>query len=92
MQTSYSYNTPIGAAGGIVDLAPHYIRSFTNEAANGAMAFGLGVVTGANDDEHIGGETVGDGADGTGPNAYIQNQQEDEKAQHTDEHIAYGVG
>lgn len=48
MQTSYSYNTPIGAAGGIVDLAPHYIRSYTNEAANGAMAFGLGVVTGAN--------------------------------------------
>ena len=48
MQTSYSYNTPIGAAGGIVDLAPHYIRSFTNEAANGAMAFGLGVVTGTN--------------------------------------------
>ena len=49
-------------------------------------------MAGANDDEHIGGETVGNGADGTGPNAYIQNQQEDEKAQHTDEHIAYRVG
>jgi len=46
MQTSYSYNTPMGAAGGIVDLAPHYIRSFTNEAANGVMGFGMGVVTG----------------------------------------------
>jgi hypothetical protein len=46
MQLSYSYNTPMGAAGGIVDLAPHYIASFTNEAANGAMAFGLGVVKG----------------------------------------------
>ena len=48
MQISYSYNTPIGAAGGIVDLAPHYIASFINEAANGAAAFGLGVVKGAN--------------------------------------------
>ena len=48
MQTSYVYNTPIGAAGGIVDLAPHYIRSFTNEAATGAMAFGIGVVKGTN--------------------------------------------
>ena len=47
MQLSYSYNTPMGAAGGIVDLAPHYIASFTNEAANGAMAFGLGVVKGS---------------------------------------------
>jgi hypothetical protein len=47
MQTSYSYNTPIGAAGGIVDLAPHYIRSFTNEADTGAVLFGMGVVTGA---------------------------------------------
>lgn len=48
MQTSYSYNTPMGAAGGIVDLAPHYIASFINEAATGAMAFGLGVVKGTN--------------------------------------------
>ena len=47
MQTSYSYNTPIGAAGGIVDLAPHYIASFINEAATGAMGFGIGVVTGS---------------------------------------------
>ena len=48
MQTSYSYNTPIGAAGGIVDLAPHYIRSFINEAANGAILFGMGVTAGTN--------------------------------------------
>ena len=46
MQTSYSYNTPIGAAGGIVDLAPHYIYSFTNEENTGVMGFGLGVVKG----------------------------------------------
>ena len=46
MQTNYSYNTPMGAAGGIVDLAPHYIYSFINEAATGAVNFGMGVVTG----------------------------------------------
>ena len=46
MQLSYNYNTPIGAAGGIVDLAPHYIRSFTNEAAYGAVSFGMGLVNG----------------------------------------------
>ena len=46
MQLNYNYNTPIGAAGGIVDLAPHYIRSFINEAANGAMLFGMGVTDG----------------------------------------------
>ena len=48
MQTSYSYNTSMGAAGGIVDLAPHYIRSFINEAATGAVLFGMGVMTGTN--------------------------------------------
>ena len=46
MQTSYGYNTPMGAAGGISDLAPHYIASFINEADTGAIAFGMGVVTG----------------------------------------------
>ena len=48
MQTSYGYNTPMGAAGGIVDLAPHYIASFVNEATTGALAFGMGAVTGTN--------------------------------------------
>ena len=48
MQLSYSYNTPMGAAGGIVDLAPHFIVAFTNEADTGAMGFGMGVVTGTN--------------------------------------------
>ena len=46
MQLNYNYNTTIGAAGGIVDLAPHYVRSFINEAANGAMLFGMGVTAG----------------------------------------------
>ena len=47
MQLSYNYNTQLGAAGGIVDLAPHYIASFTNEATTGAMHFGMGVVAGS---------------------------------------------
>lgn len=47
MQTNYSYNTRIGAAGGIVDLAPHYVRSFINEAKTGEVQFGMGVTAGA---------------------------------------------
>lgn len=46
-QTRYGYNTPIGAAGGIVDLAPHAIDTFLNEAENGVLKFGVGVVQGA---------------------------------------------
>ena len=45
-QTHYGYKTPIGAAGGIVDLAPHAIDTFLNEAENGKMMFGMGVVQG----------------------------------------------
>ncbi|MBR3973007.1 MAG: hypothetical protein IKJ99_03505 [Oscillospiraceae bacterium] len=45
-QTHYGYNTPIGAAGGIVDLAPHAIDTFLNEAENGVLKFGVGVVQG----------------------------------------------
>lgn len=46
-QTHYGYNTPIGAAGGIVDLTPHAIDTFLNEAENGVMKFGVGVVQGS---------------------------------------------
>ena len=45
-QTRYSFNTPIGAAGGIVDLAPYAVDTFLNEAENGVMKFGVGVVQG----------------------------------------------
>ena len=45
-QLSYGYNTSMGAAGGIVDLAPHYIFSLINEANTGAVGFGMGVVKG----------------------------------------------
>jgi len=47
-QTRYGYNTPMGHAGGIVDLAPYAVDSFINEAANGIMKFGMGVVQGEN--------------------------------------------
>ena len=46
-QTRYGYSSPIGAAGGIVDLAPYAIDTFLNEEDTGKMQFGMGVVTGA---------------------------------------------
>lgn len=46
-QTTYNYSTPIGAAGGIVDLAPYAIDTFLNEEATGTMLFGIGVVQGS---------------------------------------------
>ena len=46
-QTRYGYSSPIGAAGGIVDLAPYAIDTFLNEEDTGKMQFGMGVVTGS---------------------------------------------
>lgn len=46
-QTKYGYSTPIGAAGGIVDVAPHQIDTFLNEEENGVLKFGVGVVQGS---------------------------------------------
>lgn len=46
-QNRYGFSTPIGAAGGIVDLAPYAIDTFLNEEENGEMKFGLGVVKGS---------------------------------------------
>ena len=45
VQTTYNFSTTIGEAGGIIDLAPYAIDSFTNENESG-MAFGIGVITG----------------------------------------------
>ena len=45
-QTKYSFFTPIGVAGGIVDLAPYAIDTFLNEEETGKMKFGLGVIQG----------------------------------------------
>lgn len=46
-QTRYSFSSPIGAAGGLVDLTPHAIDTFINEEESGKMKFGLGVVQGS---------------------------------------------
>lgn len=46
-QTRYGYTMPVGAAGGIVDTAPHSIVSRLNEEETGAMRFGVGVVQGS---------------------------------------------
>lgn len=45
-QTTYSWKTQYGAAGGIVDLAPYAIDTRMNEEDTGTMKFGVGVVVG----------------------------------------------
>lgn len=45
-QLKYGYSTPIGEAGGIIDLAPYAIDSFANEEETGKLKFGVGVVQG----------------------------------------------
>lgn len=45
-QLNYGYSTPVGEAGGIMDLAPYTIDTFTNEEDTGKMSFGVGVVKG----------------------------------------------
>lgn len=45
-QITYGYKTAMGEAGGIIDLAPYAIDSFSNEAETGALKFGVGVVKG----------------------------------------------
>jgi len=46
-QNRYSFSSPIGSAGGLVDLTPHSIDTFINEEASGVMKFGIGVVRGS---------------------------------------------
>ena len=46
VQTVYKYSTPIGQPGGIVDIAPYAIDSFTNESNDGVVKPGMGVVQG----------------------------------------------
>lgn len=52
-QNSYNYSTSIGAAGGIVDLAPYAIDTFLNEENNDVLKFGVGVVSGTNGGEQV---------------------------------------
>ncbi|MCM1059077.1 MAG: hypothetical protein NC452_02160 [Eubacterium sp.] len=47
-QTRYNHFSPIGSAGGIVDLSPYSIDTFNNEEETGKMKFGVGVFRGAN--------------------------------------------
>lgn len=52
-QTKYGYNTKIGGAGGIVDIAPYAIDTFLNENETGKLMFGMGVVHGTKAGEAI---------------------------------------
>lgn len=45
-QLAYRYSTPLGVAGGIVDLAPYAIDTLKNEEENGVLTFGIAVVQG----------------------------------------------
>lgn len=48
-QLSYSYQTPKGVAGSLIDLSPHSIDSRVNgESSAKTMRFGMGVVRGDN--------------------------------------------
>lgn len=51
-QLKYGYSTPMGAAGGIVDLAPYAIDTFLNENATGVL-FGMGVVQGSKRGQNV---------------------------------------
>jgi len=52
-QTVYSFSTPVGQPGGIYDLAPYAVESFINEADDGKMKFGMGVVHGTKPGNNI---------------------------------------
>ena len=47
VQKTYSYSTPKGVAGGLFDLTDYTIDSRLNEASDGALKFGMGVVQGS---------------------------------------------
>lgn len=46
VQTSYDYKTAHGVAGGLYDISSYVIDARTNEAEDGKVLFGLGVVDG----------------------------------------------
>ena len=46
VQTSYNFATPKGVAGGLYDLSPYAVDSRRNEADDGVLKFGMGVVVG----------------------------------------------
>ena len=45
-QLTYSYATPVAVAGGIADISDYVIESRANEASDGALYYGMGVVVG----------------------------------------------
>ena len=47
-QRRYGFSTPMGGAGGIVDIATYEINTFLNEEETGVMKHGVGVVAGSN--------------------------------------------
>lgn len=54
VQMKYGYSTPRGIPGGLYDLSPYVIDTRLNEAANGKMLFGMGVVQGTTPGSNVG--------------------------------------
>ena len=46
MQTNYNYAPDLGVAGGLYDLTDHVVDTYNNEADDGDLKFGMGVVLG----------------------------------------------
>ena len=46
-QLKYSFHTPVGVAGGIFDISPYRIDSFTNESDDNELKFGGAVMRGS---------------------------------------------
>ena len=62
-QRRYGFSTPLGGAGGIVDLAPYEINTFINEEETGKMKHGYGVIAGSVPGTNVVRPTVGTTAD-----------------------------
>ena len=46
MQTNYSFSPDLGVPGGLYDLTDHVVDTYNNEADDGDLKFGMGVVLG----------------------------------------------
>ena len=72
MQNSYSYKTPKGVAGGLLDLSPYSVDSRINgETTPGALKFGMGVVQGATPGTNVKLPTSASTADNESSNTII---------------------
>lgn len=53
VQNSYNYSTPKGIPGGLYDQSAHVVDTRINEAENGVLRFGMGVMQGSSPGSNI---------------------------------------